>query len=262
MSILRALLLGIILVPFAVPLQAFAAPFERDGGMYWSVRGGLLQVRSRAHFKWLGYDPVYTTVTDPISGATATVLVSRGMQDHSEYRRLEMDYGVVTAASIGYTFLYPENSADFRIEAEAIIRRSAGGETRSDMTATTDRPDSDRLDGTRFFPIPGSVELRSAMVNALMDFHTPTRLTPYLGMGIGYSQLLTSDTLLGVNDEIFGLSWQAIAGIGYNVTPGTMVFVESRYFRLAVDRWSEFFGTNELQNIKFDDWSVGLRLTF
>lgn len=259
---LRAFLLGILVISVGAPLQASAEGFERDGGMYWSIRGGLSQVRNKAYYYWVGYDPTYITVTDPNTGAQTQVLDQRGLQDHTEDRTLEMDYGLVTGASIGYTFLYPENSADLRIEAEAIYRRNDGGETKSVLRAVTNRPDSDDLTGTSFFNLQGHVEVRSIMFNGFVDFHTPSRFTPYLGLGAGYSQLIASDPAFFVDDEIYALSWQAIAGIGYNLSPGTMVFLESRYFRLASDRWSDLFGTNELQNIKFDDWSMGVRLTF
>jgi opacity protein-like surface antigen len=262
MKSLRAFFLGIIMVSFGAPLQASAEFIERDGGMYWSVRGGLSQVRSKTYWHFLGYDPVYVTVTDPNTGQTTEVLQTRGLNDWDEDRSMEMDYGFVTGASIGYTAVFPESSADLRFEAEAVYRRNDGGESESVRRSTTDRADSDSMDGTFHYNLQGHVEVRSIMLNGFVDFHTPSRFTPYLGLGAGYSQVIASDTFLGADDEIYALSWQAIAGLGYHLSPGTMVFVESRYFRLATDRWSEFFGTNELRNITFDDWSMGVRLTF
>lgn len=261
MKSLRAFLLGILLVSFGAPLQASAESFERDGGMYWSIRGGLSQVRSKASYYLVGFDPTYITVTNP-DGSTSQVLDTPGLNDHEEDRSLEMDYGFVTGASIGYTFLYPEHSADLRIEAEAIYRRNDGGETKSVLRSVTDNPDSISLDGTFYFNLQGHVEVRSIMFNGFVDFHTPSRFTPYLGLGAGYSQLIASDPAFFVDDEIYALSWQAIGGIGYNLSPGTMIFLEARYFRLAADRYSDLFGTSELSSIKFDDWSMGVRLTF
>ena len=113
------------------------------------------------------------------------------------------------------------------------------------------------------------------MFNVLVDFHTPTRIIPYIGVGAGISQLVADGYILDINravvgegwpqyfdEEIYALSWQAIAGVGYRLSPGAMLTLEFRYFRLAADRWSELFQTDELGNVKFDDWSLGARFTF
>ncbi|MBE9558866.1 MAG: porin family protein [Proteobacteria bacterium] len=264
MKLLRVFLLGILLGLVGAPLQASAEAFERDGGMYISFRGGLAQVRGSSQADWAGYDPTYETVVDPETGDSSEVLVERGLNDHHEYRSLEMNYGYVAGVSLGYTAVYPDNSADLRFELEAMYRKNDDGQVRSDFVATTDKDDSDSLDGTLFLTIGGYVEVRSAMFNVLLDFHTPTRITPYLGLGVGMSQLIASGSvgIVPFDDDEYGLSWQAIAGVGYHLTPGTMLTLEFRYFRLAVDRWSDLFQTNELRGITFDDWSMGVRMTF
>lgn len=267
MKRLRIFLLGFAIFSLCAPLAQAQDYYESDGGLYWSVRGGLSQVRNLAVWDWYGIEPEYNDATPP-------EVVVRGLNSHREYRSLEMDYGYVVGASIGYTAAYPEGAADLRFEAEGIYRKSDDGQINSDWYATSDNEDSDPL-GFETVPIIGSLEVRSAMFNVLVDFHTPTRVTPYLGVGAGISQIVAEGYTLDVNYAIYGegfpqffdeklyaLSWQAIAGVGYRLSPGTMLTLEFRYFRLAADRWSDLFRTDELGSVKFDDWSLGARFTF
>ena len=267
MKSLRAFLLGFAVFYLCAPLAQAQDYVESDGGLYWSARGGLSQVRNLAVWSWGGYDPEYDTATPPN-------LVTPGLNDHLEDRSLEMDYGYVVAGSIGYTVAYPNSPADLRFELEGIYRKNDDGQIGSQWTPISDRPDSISL-GYETVPVIGSLEVRSAMFNVLVDFHTPSRITPYLGLGAGISQIVAEGYTLDLNRAVFGLgypqffdeeiyamSWQAIAGVGYKLSPGAMLTLEFRYFRLAADRWSELFQTDELRDITFDDWSMGVRFTF
>lgn len=267
MKSLGAFLLGSVALLLCVLPAAAQNNLESDGGLYWGVRGGLSQVRNLAIWNWGGYDPLYDNASPPN-------LLIPGLQDHREERSLEMNYGFVAAASIGYTMLYPQRSADLRFEIEGIYRRNEDGEINSRWRAISNRPDSVSL-GFETVPVVGTLEVTSAMFNAFVDFHTPTRFTPYLGLGAGMSRIVTDGYTLDLNrfivgepypqvfsDEIYALSWQAIAGLGFRLSPGTMLTAEARYFRLAADRWSDLFQTQELQDVVFDDWSIGLRFTF
>lgn len=267
MKSLGAFLLGSVVLVLCAPPAVAQDYYESDGGLYWGVRGGLSQVRNLAIWAWGGYDPVY-------DGATPPNLLVPGLNDHLEERSLEMDYGYVAAASIGYTMLYPQRAADLRFEVEGIYRRNEDGQINSQWRAISNRPDSVTL-GFETVPVIGSLEVTSAMFNAFVDFHTPSRFTPYIGLGAGMSYIVTEGYTLDLNrfvvgepypqifsDEIYALSWQAIAGLGYRLSPGMMVTAEARYFRLAADRWSDLFQTQELRSVVFDDWSVGLRFTF
>jgi len=275
MKSLRIFLLGFAVFSLCTPLAQAQDYYESDGGLYWSVRGGLSQVRNRVNAEWYGIDPVYTTDTPP-------VLDWPGINSHHETRDLEMDYGYVVGASIGYTSTFPESSADLRFELEGIYRRNDDGQVNSVWYATSDNKDSISL-GNESVPIYGSLEIRSAMFNVLVDFHTPTRFVPYLGVGAGISQIVGKGTMLDTNwaiydlvatgglysgypypydETLYALSWQAIGGVGYRLSPGTMLTLEFRYFRLAADRASALFYTWELGSVKFDDWSMGVRFTF
>jgi opacity protein-like surface antigen len=268
MKSLRTFLLGFAMFFLCAPLAQAQDYYESDGGLYWSVRGGLAQTRNLAVWDWYAIEPVYDE-TDPQN----PILLEEGVNSHREYRSLEMDYGYVVGASIGYTMVFPESSADLRFEAEAIYRKHDDGQINSAWYATSDNTDSTSL-GYETVPVIGSLEIRSAMLNALVDFHTPTRIVPYIGVGAGISQIVAEGYTLDANrsfwegypqffdEEIYALSWQAIAGVGYRLSPGAMLTLEFRYFRLAADRWSNVFQTDELRDVTFDDWSMGVRFTF
>jgi opacity protein-like surface antigen len=254
MKSLRAFTLGVVLSALYTPLAMADGYYEDDGGLYWSVRGGLSQVRNSVGWNWGAIDPV--------------------LNSHSEWRSLEMDYGLVAGASIGYTALFPDSPVDLRIEAEAIYRRNADGQINSDWVPTSNIDGAASL-GYETAEVDGSLEVRSAMANFMVDFHTPTRFTPYVGIGAGISQLVAKGWIYDVNRAVYGypypqrfdetlyaLSVQGIVGVGFHLSAGTMITAEVRTFRLASDRWSELFQTSDLSKIKFDDWSLGLRLTF
>lgn len=279
MKSLRIFLLGFAVFSLCAPLAQAQDYYESDGGLYWGVRGGLSQVRNLAVWDWGAIAPIYDTATPPN-------LIWEGINSHREERSLEMDYGYVVGASVGYTAAFPESAADLRFELEGIYRKNDDGQIGSQWRATSANDDSISV-GYETVPISGSLEVRSAMFNVLVDFHTPTRIVPYLGVGAGISQLVAEGYVEDINkliydvvacgpgcpfppvqypyvfdETLYALSWQAIAGVGYRLSPGAMLTLEFRYFRLAADRWSELFQTDELRDITFDDWSIGARFTF
>lgn len=259
MKSLRIFLLGFAVFSLCTPLAQAQDYYESDGGLYWSVRGGLSQLRDKQWFIWPEYDSLNL-------GAT--------LNAHDEWRNVEMDYGFVAGASLGYTVLFPESSADLRFELEGIYRRNDDGQTNAEWWPVDPCSCSVSL-GQISSTIDGSVEVRSAMANFLVDFHTPTRITPYFGFGAGISQMVVDVQLsdpgrwaydypypIVIDETLYALSWQAIAGVGYHLSPGTIVTLEFRYFRLAADRYSRLFRHPELSEIKFDDWSMGVRFVF
>lgn len=235
--------------------------YATDGGLYWSVRGGLSQVRDNTDFIWprilLG-DP--DNLNDDIA-------------PHFEERSLELDLGYVVGASIGYTFAYPQHVADIRVEAEAIYRYHENGQTNSDWIPL--EAGLTPMGGHVVSDIDGTVQYQSAMANVLLDFHTGTRLVPYIGVGGGLTRMDVDALLFDpgrfvyfhpfpivIDETIYALSWQAIAGLGWRLSRSTVIAAEFRYFRLASDRFSDLFAHDELSRIKFDDWSISMRFTF
>lgn len=241
--------------------------FQTNGGLYFSGRGGLSQVRSLATWNWGGYDPLYDDEDN---------LLELGLNDHQEDRQLEMDVGFVVGAAIGYSFIWPGYAGAVRIEGEAIYRRHEDGEFNSQWTPITENEDSISL-GHETVPFEGKLDITTVMFNVLVDIPTGTRFTPYLGLGAGYSRI-DVDGSTGeqnraifcgcytppylIDETIYALSWQAIIGVSFQLSQSFAITLESRYFRLAADRWSELFFTEEIRDVQFGDWSMGFRVTF
>ena len=75
------------------------------------------------------------------------------------------------------------------------------------------------------------VETQSVMLNGYYDIDTGSKLTPYVGAGIGLAKTEATLTGLGysqsVDDNTF--AWQVGAGVGYNVTEKITVDAGYRY---------------------------------
>jgi outer membrane protein OmpA-like peptidoglycan-associated protein len=77
----------------------------------------------------------------------------------------------------------------------------------------------------------GDVTQWDAMINVLYEFETGTMFRPYLGVGLGGADV-TMDVAfpggtLDEGDVVF--AYQAIAGLGYNITPEIQLFAEGRF---------------------------------
>ncbi len=82
----------------------------------------------------------------------------------------------------------------------------------------------------------------SYMANMLYDFESCScyiqNVVPYVGFGLGYSQLHLKEKnhhndlhKIGKDSKQSGFAYQAIAGIGYNLTDSTTLAVEYRYLK-------------------------------
>ena len=81
----------------------------------------------------------------------------------------------------------------------------------------------------------GDVTAKSAMLNLVYDVDTGGRLMPYIGGGVGYSQVEYDVRPVGVgvnrvDDEDNVFAYQAIAGLSYWVSEAVEVAAEYRYF--------------------------------
>jgi opacity protein-like surface antigen len=185
-----------------------------------------------------------------------------------------MDLGYVVGVTVGYSFVWPGYAGAIRVEAEAMYRKHDDGEFNSQWTPISDNADSFSV-GHETVPYDGKLDIASGMFNVLVDIPTGTRFTPYLGLGAGYSRIDVD----GFTDErnrilfdfddpdydqtIYALSWQAIVGVSFQLSQSLAITLEGRHFRLAADRWSELFFTEELSDsVTFGDWSIGFRVTF
>ena len=123
-----------------------------------------------------------------------------------------MDTGFTVNGAIGR---YLDNERVIRLEAEAIY----------------DRAEISNIGGTK---VSGDLSNVGLMFNILYDIKTNSSWVPYLGGGIGYSQVFVDDLSVGgvtlVDDSAGAFAWQFKAGIAYEFNPSMAVTLGYRYF--------------------------------
>lgn len=142
--------------------------------------------------------------------------------------------GFAGGLSLGYKF---DNG--FRVEGEVSYRRNKVDTKHfdhdyyfssfSDSSSSDDHKKSD-----------GNLHSWSYMANFLYDFEDVAcywpNVVPYVGFGLGYTQAHAKINQHAENShdkdkhDHKGFAYQAIAGIGYNLTESTTLAVEYRYF--------------------------------
>lgn len=124
----------------------------------------------------------------------------------------DMDTGFTVNGAFGR---YLDDERVIRLEAEAIY----------------DRADISNIGGTK---VSGTLSNIGVMFNFLYDIKTNSRWVPYLGGGIGYSQVFLDDLSSGgvtlVDDSAGAFAWQFKAGIAYEFNPSMAVTLGYRYF--------------------------------
>jgi len=86
------------------------------------------------------------------------------------------------------------------------------------------------------FPWAGKQWANSVMFNALYDFNTGGPITPYVGFGLGVTQVVWGDRFRAslqrnpiiYDDEGIRMGWQGIAGVSYSVTPKLALALDGR----------------------------------
>ncbi|MEH6617300.1 MAG: OmpW family outer membrane protein [Porticoccus sp.] len=78
----------------------------------------------------------------------------------------------------------------------------------------------------------GEVETKALFINGFHDFETNSKFKPYFGAGIGWMNVDVEYKRSGIeliddDDDIF--AFQAIAGVGYEITDSLNVFAQARY---------------------------------
>lgn len=86
-------------------------------------------------------------------------------------------------------------------------------------------------------PGKGDLSLGTAMVNGFYDFDTGSRVTPYVGAGVGLARVEANGIARDIagcctgyvsgDDEVLG--WQLIAGVAIQLTGGLALTVDYRY---------------------------------
>ena len=105
------------------------------------------------------------------------------------------------------------------------------------------------------------------MFNFLYDIKTNSRWVPYLGGGIGYSQVFVDDLSVGgvtlVDDSAGAFAWQFKAGIAYEFNPSMAVTLGYRYFgtdNVSFD--SKIGGSVNTGGTEIQNAELGFRFNF
>ncbi|MSP82155.1 MAG: OmpA family protein [Alphaproteobacteria bacterium] len=112
----------------------------------------------------------------------------------------------------------------------------------------------------------GDVDAMTIMVNAYYGLENESRLTPYVGGGVGWLNLDFSGVTpvggLTLSDNGDEIGYQGIAGVGYEVAPQVDLFAEYRYLGAFGDVG---VATNAGANVSADyaahSFMVGLRFS-
>jgi OOP family OmpA-OmpF porin len=167
----------------------------------------------------------------------------------------EFNNGLFTKGSFGY-----------------ILRGSSPIALRSELELSYRRYEADRFGETPYGPYhgtEGNLTYLTGMVNGLIDFKTGTKLTPYLGIGIGmsrvsYNSVKTKDgttATIDNSDNVF--AYQGMIGLAYEMSESWKIDLEYRYFHTRDTTYRDASGTD----ISFDSNSnhsviAGVRYLF
>ncbi|HTI85400.1 MAG TPA: OmpA family protein [Alphaproteobacteria bacterium] len=110
----------------------------------------------------------------------------------------------------------------------------------------------------------GSSQAFTGMLNVLYDIRTGTSFTPYLGVGGGWVHYKAAGMTpvagqrLNDNDNLWGL--QGIAGVSYDLSPRTQLFLDYHYLRAQNPNVTTSTGTSV--NTKYRDHLVTVGFRF
>jgi len=166
---------------------------------------------------------------------------------------VEFDPGINIGGTGGYDFGY------FRFEGEISYRNS-------EISSITDQ------NGVKYRRADGNLGVAAFMTNAFFDLHNASRVTPYLGGGIGFATLQLSDTY---GTDQTSARWRLYdegddTVFAYQVGAGVDIAINRRF---SLDLGYRYFGTdtakiNEdsawVNSLKFESHNVavGFRVNF
>ncbi|MGP0565573.1 MULTISPECIES: outer membrane protein [unclassified Nitrospina] len=158
---------------------------------------------------------------------------------------LQFDTSTLVGGAVGYQFENP-----FRIEAELAHRGY----------------DVERVKGAgTVAPAGGDVSILSLMVNAYHDL-TSEKWKPYLGIGFGVADVVWNDVtsaltpVIDHSDYVFAV--QAMAGIGYEITPSLTATAGYRLFGTSDPKFTARNGAVVTGEVIVNEFVLGLRYQF
>ena len=111
----------------------------------------------------------------------------------------------------------------------------------------------------------------TALFNGYLDLGTWYHATPYVGAGLGATQLRISDYVsaaappfaAGLSNTQYNFAWAVMAGVGYAVAPNIVIDAGYRYVNFGdVTTAGDSFGAMTLKNIAAHEIRVGFRWSF
>ena len=114
---------------------------------------------------------------------------------------------------------------------------------------------------------------QALMLNGYYDFKNSSKLTPYIGVGLGLTHVKNKQSLVGLPEESFSdtdnhFTWSAGAGVAYNVTENVAFDLGYRYVDAGKMKFknSNILGSGESIETTADlvssDYSFGIRYSF
>lgn len=160
-----------------------------------------------------------------------------------------------TSFDTGYAFLGAAGRQfgnGFRAEGEFGYRRSS-----TDATQVNSGPD---------FNTTGSMSALSLMANGYYDFDVGMKLKPYIGGGIGMARVSANDIRINgsqlADDSDVVFAYQAIGGLGYELSQHLTAFVEYRYFATLDPTFNATGGGDYESQFMSHNAMLGLRYHF
>jgi len=166
---------------------------------------------------------------------------------------VEFDPGINIGGTGGYDFGY------FRFEGEISYRNS-------EINSITDQ------NGVKYRRADGNLGVAAFMANAFFDLHNASRVTPYLGGGIGFATLQLSDTygtdqtsarwrLYDEGDDTV-FAYQVGAGVDIAINRRFSLDVGYRYFGTETAKINEDSAWVNSLDFESHNVAVGFRVNF
>jgi opacity protein-like surface antigen len=112
----------------------------------------------------------------------------------------------------------------------------------------------------------GDASAVSMMGNGYYDFDTGGPFKPYIGAGIGLADVNFNGVDIGgrraTSDDDLAFAYQAMAGIGYQLTPTGTIFTGYRYFAVDDPTFGDNVGGSLHSEFATHNVELGYRLSF
>jgi len=182
---------------------------------------------------------------------------------------LTLGAGAVWPPDVRYhTTTDPDNYGKFNLNSGFSADGGVGydfGQIRTELTYGYSAPSLDSIHSSSFgesYDTSGNINKNDIFFNAYWDVWRFGRFTPYLGAGLGYTNLTTpSETIAGYpipSATYGGLGWQAKVGVSYAVSYNWDLYAEGTYSGIKA------FSDNNIYICPYSDYGakLGVRYRF